>query len=361
MRIAFYAPMKPPSDPKPSGDRRMARLLMDALAMAGHEVELASKLKLRDGAGDPVKQMTIRARGEAAARRLIARYRKERPDAWFTYHVYHKAPDWIGPAVTEALGMPYVIAEAAYAPKQAGGKWDMGHRAAAQAIGHADAVVGLNSNDAACVGPLLKPGAQMIALRPFLDAAPFAMPRAASTAAPRLLAVAMMRQGDKLASYRVLAAALGQLGDLDWQLVVAGDGPARAEIESLFPARTRFLGEVAPQDMPALYAAADVYVWPSVREAYGMALLEAQASGLPAVAGNVGGVGDILRDGETGLLVEEGDADAFADALRALLTDPARRERMGARAREIVARDHSLECAAETLDRVLRDACKVHA
>jgi glycosyltransferase involved in cell wall biosynthesis len=158
-----------------------------------------------------------------------------------------------------------------------------------------------------------------------------------------------------------LAAALVRLDDLDWQLVIAGDGPARAEIEALFPARTRFVGEVAPERMPELYAAADIYVWPSVREAYGMALLEAQASGLPAVAGAVGGVGDIVRHGETGLLVREGDVEAFASNVRALLTDPARRERMGARAREVVARDHSLAGAAETLDRVLRDACTVHA
>jgi glycosyltransferase involved in cell wall biosynthesis len=353
--------MKPPSDPKPSGDRRMARLLMSALTHAGHEVALASKLRSRDGAGDAAKQMTIRARGEAAARRLIARYRRDPPDAWFTYHLYHKAPDWIGPAVSTALGIPYVIAEASYAPKQAGGKWDMGHRAAAEAIGRADAIVGLNSNDEACVRPLAKPGAQMIPLRPFLDAAPFAGRRAAPGPTPRLLAVAMMRPGDKLASYRVLAEALGRLGDLEWQLVVAGDGPARPEVEALFPARTRFVGEVAPERLPELYASSDIYAWPSVREAYGMALLEAQASGLPAVAGNVGGVGDIVRDGETGLLVKEGDTGAFADSLRALLTDPPRRQAMGAQARVVVARDHSLARAAETLDRALKDACKVHA
>jgi hypothetical protein len=361
MRIAFYAPMKPPNDPVPSGDRRMARLLMNALTLAGHDVELTSRVKSRDGTGDAAKQMTIRARGEAASRSLIARYRKNPPEAWFTYHVYHKAPDWIGPAVAETLGIPYVIAEASYAPKQAGGRWDMGHRAAAQAIGRADAIIGLNSNDAACVRPLVKPGAQMVAMRPFLDAAPFTRPRATPGKTPLMLAVAMMRAGDKLASYRVLADALAQLGELDWQLLVVGDGPARREIEALFPTRSRFVGEVPAERLPEIYAAADLYVWPSVREAYGMALLEAQASGVPAVAGAVGGVGDIVRDGETGLLTKEGDATAFAEAIRTLLADPARRARMGARAREVVAHDHTIARAAEVLDRVLKDICKVHA
>jgi glycosyltransferase involved in cell wall biosynthesis len=267
MRIAFYAPMKPPSDPVPSGDRRMARLLISALTSAGHEVELASKLKARDGAGDAATQMTIRARGESIARKLIARYRKKPPDVWFTYHVYHKAPDWIGPAVVEALGIPYVIAEASYAPKQAGGGWDMGHRAAAQAIGRADAVVVLNSNDAACVRPLLKPGAHMTALRPFLDAAPVMRARTTSPKTPLLLTVAMMRTGDKLASYRVLAEALTRLDDLDWQLVVVGDGPARQHVEAMFPARAKFVGELPSHRLPEIYAAADIFVWPAVREA----------------------------------------------------------------------------------------------
>ena len=56
MRVAFYAPMKPPDHPVPSGDRRMAALLMQALSLAGHEVELSSRLRSRDGAGDPARQ-----------------------------------------------------------------------------------------------------------------------------------------------------------------------------------------------------------------------------------------------------------------------------------------------------------------
>jgi glycosyltransferase involved in cell wall biosynthesis len=176
-----------------------------------------------------------------------------------------------------------------------------------------------------------------------------------------LLAVAMMRDGDKLASYRLLADALARLDDLDWALTVVGDGPARREIEPLFGARARFLGVVPEARLPAVYAAADIYVWPAVREAYGMALLEAQAAGVPAVAGAVGGVPDILRDGETGLLARDGDAEDFAAKLRRLLTDPARRTALGARAREVVLAEHSLTSAAATLDGVLRALVRVAA
>lgn len=360
MKLAFYAPMKPPDDPVPSGDRRMAQLLIRALTLGGHEVGIASRLRARDGKGDRAVQEKIRARALATAARLVGHYKADRPDLWFTYHVYHKAPDWLGPAVSRVLHIPYVICEASFAPKRAGGPWDMGHTQAEMAISRADAVIGLNSNDAACVAPLLKPGAKMIALRPFLDIAPFDKPRTAN-ATPSLLAVAMMRDGDKLESYRVLAAALAKLGDLEWNLTVVGDGPARGEIELLFGSRAKFVGEVAEKRLPEIYAGADIYVWPSVREAYGMALLEAQASGLPAVAGNVGGVPDILRDGETGLLARASDADDFAAKLRTLLSDPVRRVAMGARARDVAAAEHSLPAAAATLDAVIRALCKVAA
>ena len=380
MRIAFYAPMKPPGGARPSGDRNMARLLIRALAEAGHEVALASRFRSRDGAGDAANQAAIERRGRAAARRLIARYRAAapaaRPEAWFTYHLYHKAPDWLGPAVADALAIPYIVAEASFAPKQKAGRWAHGHAAAERQIRRADAVIGLNSNDAAQVRPLLRPGVALTALRPFLDARPFAAAsdrRAAHRARlakvfnlepglPLLLAVGMMRPGDKLASYRVLADALATLRDLDWQLLIVGDGPARAEVEAAFAAfggRVRFAGRMAAARLPAIYAAADTYVWPAVREAYGMAILEAQAAGLACVAGRVGGVGDIVREGETGLLSPEGDADSFARDLRALLADPARRAAMGEAGRATVARDHTVAVAAAALDTAIARAVRI--
>ncbi len=125
MRIAFYAPMKPPDHAVPSGDRRMARQLMQALRTAGHDVRLASRLRSWEGRGDPERQARIRTEAARGVRRLIARWRDaaDRPDLWFTYHLYHKAPDLLGPPVARALGLPYVVAEASYAAKQAGGPW----------------------------------------------------------------------------------------------------------------------------------------------------------------------------------------------------------------------------------------------
>ncbi|MHA1107663.1 MAG: glycosyltransferase family 4 protein [Alphaproteobacteria bacterium] len=370
--------MKPPTAPTPSGDRQMARQLMAALGMAGHQVELASIFRSRDGAGDSGRQQRIHDLGGRISRRLqrrfAARAAEARPELWFTYHLYHKAPDWLGPSVSEAMGIPYVIAEASFAPKRADGPWSIGHEAAECSIRRADAIIGLNSGDAPCVLPLLDDPDRLFALRPFTDVAPY------GTAADRrddhrseivaeygldadtpiVLAVAMMRDGDKLSSYRLLGAALERIADQRWQLIVVGDGPARDQVaEALAPlgaTRVHFAGRQKPTALPRFYAAADLLLWPAIREAYGMALVEAQAAGLAVVAGDSGGVGDIVDHGETGLVVPAGDIDSFAAAAGALLADAPGRAAMGARAREAMALQHSLPAAARKLDRAIRAA-----
>ncbi len=371
MRIAFYAPMKPPTAPNPSGDRHMARLLMTALGSAGHQVELASAFRSRDGAGDASRQERLRTLGGRMARRLQRRYalrpESARPELWFTYHLYHKAPDWLGPPVSDAMGIPYVVAEASFAPKRAGGPWAAGHASVERAIGKAATVIGLNSGDAPCVLSLLDRPERLVALRPFTDIAPYgaaARERRAHRAeivrryqldmhAPVLLSVAMMRDGDKLASYRLLGEALATVLDRRWQLVVVGDGPARDAVGRALAAcgadRLHYAGLQPPDALPRFYAAADLLVWPAIREAYGMALVEAQAAGLAVVAGKGGGVGDIVVDGETGVLTAMGDADAFAAAVRSLLANPARGRAMGARAGAAAPLHHSIPAAAERL------------
>jgi glycosyltransferase involved in cell wall biosynthesis len=298
----------------------------------------------------------------------------ERPDVWFTYHLYHKAPDWLGPEVSRALRIPYAVAEASHAPKRDNGPWAEGSAAVARAIEAADLVFGLNPADEPCVRRLLADPRRLVPLAPFIDAAAFDGGRAAlamraafrerhelAEEEPLLLTVAMMRPGAKLASYLCLAEALSRLRDRRWRLVVAGDGPAAAEVHAaLAPLAPRvvFLGHC---DRPALreaYAGCDLYAWPAVGEAYGVAFLEAQAAGLAVVAGRAGGVPAVVAENEAGLLVEEGNAGAFAEALRRLLDDPGRRREMGEAARRRVLRHHDLAGAAAQIRRHLTDLTK---
>lgn len=360
MKVAFYAPLKHPGHPVPSGDRRVARLLLAGLAAAGHEAVVASTLSSRDGRGDAAAQAVISAAAQGEIERLIADLATDRPDAWLTYHLYYKAPDLIGPTVAAALDLPYLVAEPSVAMKRAGGPWDAGHRATIAALARADAVLCPTRYDIVGVWPHLRTDARLHYLPPFLDRLPDAAARPDHGGTTRLLAVGMMRAGDKLGSYRQLAAALALLpAALDWRLTIVGDGPARADVEAAFAAvgaRVNWAGAVAPETLPALYAAADLYVWPGVGEAYGMATLEAQAAGLPVVAGRLRGLPDVVADGISARLVTPDDPQAFADAVAGLIADPAARGRLGAAGRGRVAAERTVAAAAAILDRALREA-----
>src|SRR5437016_11823517 len=176
MRIAFYAPLKSATHGTPSGDRRVAGLLMDALALAGHRVPVTSTFRSYDGDGDPGRQRALRAQGEAHAVELAAQWRAapadERPELWFTHHLYYKAPDWLGPAVSDALGIPYVIAEASYAPKRAYGPWAFGHEGSAAAIRKAALVLAPSRDDIPGLEQLID-ARRILHLPPFLDTAAY--------------------------------------------------------------------------------------------------------------------------------------------------------------------------------------------
>src|SRR6202007_3292734 len=234
MRVAFYAPLKSPDHPIPSGDRRVAQLFLAALRMAGHDTVIASRFRSFDGRGDPLRQARVASVGARLAERFVRRCREApqtAPELWFTYHLYHKAPDWLGPQIADVLRIPYVVAEASDAPKQASRRWAPGRLAAERAIRRADAVIGLNPADRECVLPLLREARRWVAFKPFIDAAFYGGQAGPGARPPRLIAVAMMRYGDKLASYQILGNALSHLLDLPWSLEVIGDGPARCAVE----------------------------------------------------------------------------------------------------------------------------------
>ncbi|HEX7090407.1 MAG TPA: N-acetyl-alpha-D-glucosaminyl L-malate synthase BshA [Longimicrobiales bacterium] len=125
------------------------------------------------------------------------------------------------------------------------------------------------------------------------------------------------------------------------RLVLVGDGPARglaqkvAEEEGV-AARVTFLGKQS--SVAELLACADVLLLPSESEAFGLVALEAMACGVPVVATAVGGVPELVPDGEAGFLVPLGDVAAMADAIVTLLADPARWQTASAAAREAATR-----------------------
>lgn len=375
MKVAFYAPLKAPDHPNPSGDRLIARTFIDALRHAGHELSLSSTLRAWDGKGDPGRQAEIQQAAQLEARRLTSKYTKSGPpDCWFTYHLFHKAPDWIGPVICNEFSIPYVVAEASFAPKQHNGPWASGHAQVARCLDSANGVVTLNPVDLECVLPKLRSGTRLVSLKASVDTTlwrPSADPDAArerlatryalDSQMPWLIAVAMMRKGDKQASFAMLADALVNLETQPWQLLLVGDGNAQSKIRDYFArfdaSRIRFPGRLDAAAIADILPACDLCVWPAINEALGMALLEAQACGVPVVAGRSGGVDTIVLDGQTGSLVTGTSPVEFASAVGTLLGQPNIRRQMGNAARDNVIREHSIASAALSLDALLQRVC----
>lgn len=168
--------------------------------------------------------------------------------------------------------------------------------------------------------------------------------------------VTLGRIGERKGSY-LLVDALASLGKHAPELVLAGDGElnevrdraARAGVGSL-----TIRGWVTPEERHELLRHARAFILPSYAEGLPMALLEAMAHGIPVVATPVGGVPQVVRDGETGLLVAAGDAAALAAALARLDGDPVLRSRLGIAGRELVSRQFNSRRTIDGLAGVYR-------
>jgi glycosyltransferase involved in cell wall biosynthesis len=121
------------------------------------------------------------------------------------------------------------------------------------------------------------------------------------------------------------------------RLEIAGTGPQREELEREaerlgLTGHLRFLGW--QQDLGPIFRSWDIFAMPSLEEGFGMAALEAMAEGLPVVATSVGGLPEVVEDGQTGYLVPPSDVTALSERLRLLILDPKGRRAMGAAGRE---------------------------
>jgi phosphatidylinositol alpha 1,6-mannosyltransferase len=140
----------------------------------------------------------------------------------------------------------------------------------------------------------------------------------------------------------VFADAIEALGKrkVKFRVLVVGDGPARGWFEQHLPGNAIFTGEITGGDLARALASSDVFLHPSITEAFGNVTLEAMACGVPVVAADASGSTNLVRSGETGTLVDGAESDEFADALEHYARDPA------------VRRDHGKAglAVAETMD-----------
>jgi phosphatidylinositol alpha-1,6-mannosyltransferase len=212
---------------------------------------------------------------------------------------------------------------------------------------------------------VMYPGADVEAFRPDLDVDEV---RARHGLAGRRVVVCVSRLVPRKGQdvlIRAMPEILRRVPDA--ALLVVGDGPHRKAIERMAfdaPPRSVILaGQVGEDELPAYYAAGDVFAMPCRTrkggfevEGWGNVFIEAAACGRPVVAGDSGGAREALLDGVTGHLVDGANVEQVADAVSALLEDPARAAAMGRAGRERVERSFTWPRAAEQLAGWLREA-----
>ncbi len=357
MKIAFYAPLKSPHHPVPSGDRQMARALVKSLEFAGHEVEIASELRCFSKTPHE-KSFLDKAEKEAAG--IITRWAGDVPDLWFSYHPYYKAPDFVALEILKSVTIPVFTAESSLASKRDVGEWASSQDAVRNLLKRSHASFYFTDRDLPGLQTVVR-AEKLIRLSPFIDI-PASLkadkPETPAHKTVQLVAMGMMREGVKFDSYEMLANALALIRQADWHLTIIGDGKMRSEVERLFEHfaddKISWTGEVLPGDVHAQLLKGDIFVWPGFGEAYGLAYLEAQAAGLPVVAQNTHGVPFAVKDGETGILVASGDERAYAQAVLKLIETESYRQQLGKNAKEFVLSERNLKQASDILDGALR-------
>ena len=183
---------------------------------------------------------------------------------------------------------------------------------------------------------------------------------AARPEAGRPVVITCVARLEPVKNHTLLLEAARILKDREkpFELWLVGGGQGRARARSLcaawgLGAHVRFLGY--RDDVPALLQRSDIGVLTSLKEGIPRAALEAMAAGLPFVATRVTGTKEVVRHGDTGLLVELGDARGLAAALERLIDDPALRSHMGARGREVVRAEFDEAEIVSRLEHIYRD------
>lgn len=143
------------------------------------------------------------------------------------------------------------------------------------------------------------------------------------------------------------------------RLMLAGDGSQRQALEELardlaMANRTSFLGHVPHEEMPRFLRGLTVFAMPSSSESFGVAAVEAASCALPVVASWVGGIGEVVLDEVTGLLIPPNDPEMLADALERLLDDPGLRAEMGANGRALVRKAYDWSRNADQMEALYR-------
>ncbi len=369
LRICFYAPFKPLGHSHPSGDLATATNIFDFLINQGHQVMVASSLRCRWIYWKPWLWLKL----IWERRQVVQKFSDISADLWLTYHSYYKAPDLLGPTVSRKLDIPYVIFQGIYSTKRRR-QWKAkpGFYLNKRTLCAASHVLVNKKVDLLNLKRLL-PENRVGYVAPGIIPGEFSFDANARMELrrnwnigndPVIFSAAMFRPDVKTEGLTWLIQACGELyrQGQKFQLVIAGDGKERDKLQQLarehLPERVLFLGKIPREDMYRYYSAADVFVFPGIRESLGLVFLEAQSCGLPVIAFNNAGVPEAVQDGKTGLLVPMYALGPFVDAVKRLMVDKNLRQQMGFAAQSYVREFHDLNKNYQELELSLSEIVK---
>jgi len=172
---------------------------------------------------------------------------------------------------------------------------------------------------------------------------------------PRTFVVGCVARLSREKGIDVLIRAAYDMPDV--MFLVAGDGPERTTLQTLAHPNVRLLGRL--DDVRPLLAGVDAFLAPSREEGQGIAVMEAMAAGLPIVASNAGGLGQMLTDGQHALLTQVADARAIVVALRRLQCTPDLRRRITDGARFLVREAYHVKGTAAGVLDIYRELCGI--
>ena len=364
MNISFYAPFKPLGHLHPSGDLVTATGIFDYLSAGGHQVLTASNLRCRWLYWKPWQWPRLLSERRQVSRKFCV----DPVDLWFTYHSYYKAPDLLGPYVSQKLRIPYVIFQGIYSTKRRRRlKTRPGFYLNKATLLAADHVFTNKRVDLLNLRRLL-PEDRVTYVAPGIDPGEFTFDdktrdelrgQWCQNDEPVIFSAAMFRRDVKTRGLKWVIRTCGELSRRGqrFQLVIAGDGKERKALEKLAaeqaPGRVRFVGKISRPELYRYYSAADLFVFPGIGESLGLVFLEAQACGLPVIAFDNAGVPEAVQDGKTGFLVPVGEMEPFVNAVQRLLGDKGLRRQMGERASAYVRDRHDLKKNYQAIERVL--------
>ena len=276
----------------------------------------------------------------------------------------------LGPAVRSATGLPYTVVTHGTGDVLLPARVPFARRALRATLTSADVVFTNSAFTRGAVEKVTKGKARMAMLHPCIDTDRFSLDvsgarvRSSVPAAGRFIVLFCSRMVKRKGAdvlLRAIASVDGVFG------LFAGEGPERASLEKLarelgIEDRTTFRGLVPDEELPEYYAAADAFCMPCTdrlggldTEGFGVVYLEAQASGIPCIAGRCGGSSEAVADRVTGYVLDEPQPEQVASILEALRRDPGLCAKLGGSGRARMESEFAPSIAAAALERALAD------